>query len=187
MPMEHIRPYETKDRSAVERICIETAGPGFAETAARRAGTLAAFCQVYLDCSPQCCLVAVDGQDRPVGYILCAPDFAQWCRQIPRQFASGFPFGFWWNFGSMLEAIPFAKEYPAHLHINLLPGFQRKGLGRQLVDALEQALVAQNCPGVFLGVSEKNASAIRFYERCGFHVLGRCPGTVIYGKKIKSK
>ena len=85
----------------------------------------------------------------------------------------------------MLGAVPYLKQYPAHLHINLLPGYQRMGLGRQLMQALEKALRQQNCPGVSLCVSGDNHGAMRFYERCGFRVLGKHPGAVAYGKILK--
>lgn len=82
----------------------------------------------------------------------------------------------------MLGALPYAKEYPAHLHINLLEPYRRMGLGRQLMDALEQALRAQGCAGVSLCVNAGNHGAMRFYESCGFQVLGHHPGSVAYGK-----
>lgn len=84
----------------------------------------------------------------------------------------------------MLGALPYIREYPAHLHINLLPPYQRKGLGRQLMDALEASLQQRNCSGVSLCVNSRNQGAMRFYERCGFQKLGRHPGSVAYGKKL---
>lgn len=84
----------------------------------------------------------------------------------------------------MLGAVPYLKAYPAHLHINLLPPYQRMGLGRQLMKALEHALRQHNCPGVSLCVGKHNHGAMRFYESCGFQVLGQHPGSVAYGKKL---
>ena len=37
MPNITVRPYQEKDRSTVEQICIDTAGAGFRETPAQRA------------------------------------------------------------------------------------------------------------------------------------------------------
>lgn len=177
-----IRPYEGKDCACVQQICIETAGPGFRETPIKKRAAVAAFCQYFITHSPEACFVAVDEGDIPVGYILCTPSFGRWCRYAPEQFLTGFPFGFLWSLGSMLGAVPYLRKYPAHLHINLLPPYQRMGLGRQLMNALENALRKQECPGVSLCVSKHNHGAMRFYESCGFQVLGQHPGAVAYGK-----
>ena len=74
-----VRPYQKKDRAYVEQICIATAGPGFAETPYRERAAVAAFCRYFITHCPETCFVAADGSDIPVGYILCAPSFADWC------------------------------------------------------------------------------------------------------------
>ncbi len=184
MPEITIRPYQEKDSEAVQRICIVTAGPGFSETPQRKKAAAAAFCRYFIARCPEFCFVAVDEHDIPVGYLICTPSFGRWCRYAPEQFLTGFPFGFLWSIGSMLGALPYVREYPAHLHINLLFPYRRMGLGRRLMDALESALRRQNCPGVSLCVNSRNQGAMRFYERCGFQKLGRQPGSVAYGKKL---
>ncbi|MEQ9330010.1 GNAT family N-acetyltransferase [Thalassobaculum sp.] len=63
------------------------------------------------------------------------------------------------------------RPYPAHLHINLLPRLQGRGIGRRLVEEWVQAVRAAGAPGVHLGVSEANAKAICFYRACGFREL----------------
>ncbi len=60
------------------------------------------------------------------------------------------------------------KQFPSHLHIDLLPRAQGRGQGRALMDTLLAALVAQGSPGVHLGVSPANTRAIGFYRRLGF-------------------
>jgi ribosomal protein S18 acetylase RimI-like enzyme len=177
-----IRPYEKKDQSYVEQICIATAGPGFAETPLRKKAAVAAFCRYFITHCPETCFVAADESDIPVGYILCTTSFGNWCKHGPEQFLTSFPFGLLWSIGSMLGGLPYVRSYPAHLHINLLPPYQRQGLGRQLMQALEQELRKRNCSGVSLCVDKNNHGAMRFYESCGFHVLGRHSGSVAYGK-----
>jgi ribosomal protein S18 acetylase RimI-like enzyme len=71
--------------------------------------------------------------------------------------------------------------YPAHLHIDLLPRAQGRGLGRTLITTLVDALRERGVPGLHLGVSEQNAGAIAFYDRVGFrtvaaHTWGRTLG-----------
>lgn len=185
MATAKIRPYQNKDCPYVQQICIETAGARFVETPYKKRAAVAAFCQYFITRCSEFCFVAVNEADIPVGYILCTPTFGHWCRYAPEQFLTGFPYGLLWSLGSMLGAVPYLKTYPAHLHINLLPPYQRMGLGRQLMHALEYKLRQQKCSGVSLCVSKHNEGAMRFYESCGFHVLGNHPGSVAYGKKLK--
>ncbi len=55
--------------------------------------------------------------------------------------------------------------------INLLavdPGMQRRGLGRNMMEAAELRLDALGCPKVNLQVRHSNSGAIAFYERLGY-------------------
>lgn len=62
-------------------------------------------------------------------------------------------------------------EYPAHLHIDLLPAAQGQGLGRTLITSFRTQLRELGVPGVHLGYAQRNESAGAFYERLGFHPL----------------
>jgi GNAT superfamily N-acetyltransferase len=57
---------------------------------------------------------------------------------------------------------------PAHLHIDLLPTYQRQGWGRKLIGALVERLKEMGLTGVWLGMDPKNVDARVFYERLGF-------------------
>lgn len=69
------------------------------------------------------------------------------------------------------EEAPFLGQYPAHLHIDLLPDLQGKGCGRSLLERFLAELKARKCPGVHLGVSAKNPGAVAFYRKTGFTEL----------------
>jgi ribosomal protein S18 acetylase RimI-like enzyme len=75
-------------------------------------------------------------------------------------------------------------EYPAHLHVDLLPRLQGQGWGRRLVDAVAQRLTTRGATGVHLGVDEANTGAIAFYERLGFTELSRPAGARIFGRRL---
>ncbi len=67
-------------------------------------------------------------------------------------------------------------QYPAHLHIDLLPRAQGGGLGRRLIAALTDALRERGVPGVHLGVEARNTGAQAFYARIGFTVAHQDDG-----------
>jgi ribosomal protein S18 acetylase RimI-like enzyme len=74
---------------------------------------------------------------------------------------------------SMLVAWPHVlAEYPAHMHIDIVPEFQRQGWGTVLLDAFLQAAKKEGTKGLHLGMLRSNESAKLFYEKVGFEV---CP------------
>lgn len=56
--------------------------------------------------------------------------------------------------------------------IYLLARFQRRGLGQRLLDFATKVAQERNCRGLWLGVWERNAKAIAFYEQAGFSIVG---------------
>jgi len=66
-------------------------------------------------------------------------------------------------------ALPEAlRPCPSHLHIDLLPSAQGRGLGRALMQRLLETLRRDGSDGVHLGVAAANVRAIGFYEHLGF-------------------
>ncbi|MFE7524012.1 GNAT family N-acetyltransferase [Streptomyces halstedii] len=71
--------------------------------------------------------------------------------------------------------------YPAHLHIDLLPPWQRRGFGRELMDAFLGALRARGVGAVHLSMLTANTPARSFYDRLGFHEIEVAdPGPLTY-------
>ena len=48
------------------------------------------------------------------------------------------------------------------------PEYQRRSIGRQMMAAVEERLMALGCPKINLQVRADNASALAFYERIGY-------------------
>jgi ribosomal protein S18 acetylase RimI-like enzyme len=71
------------------------------------------------------------------------------------------------------------EEYPAHVHIDLLPRFQGHGYGGRMMRMLFSTLVGAGARGVHLGVSPRNMRAIGFYEHLGMSKYGQTDDTVI--------
>jgi ribosomal protein S18 acetylase RimI-like enzyme len=88
---------------------------------------------------------------------------------------------------------PYAEmlsTYPAHLHINIHPNYQRNGLGSLLLEAYEQNLIQKSVAGYHLGVYGKNQVGISFYEKKGLTRLRQLPRigkpyVIFFGRKLK--
>ncbi len=179
-----IRPYEPKDADAVRFICLNSEGPCDLNEAEQHY-ILTTYCDYYIETEPQNCFVAADEDDRAVGYVICAEDFdayrpvflREYLPRIPAERLS-FRFG---ARGSTVMQNQYKAAYPAHLHIDVLPEYQRHGLGRRMVDALLAHLRAKGIPGVMLTVGTGNRVGRSFYEKYGFTFLETRGGDTAYG------
>lgn len=80
------------------------------------------------------------------------------------------------------------EEYPSHLHIDLLPRAQGRGLGAEMIQVLLDKLTAAGAPGVHLGMHASNARAEKFYKKMGFHELVRDGKDSLYlGKRLAGR
>jgi ribosomal protein S18 acetylase RimI-like enzyme len=75
-------------------------------------------------------------------------------------------------------------RYPAHLHIDLHPRAQGRGLGRRLMEILLDALRDRGAPGVHLGVAAANHRAIGFYTHLGFDRIGPGAGGILFARRL---
>lgn len=185
-----VRPYRPDDRDAVDDICIRTADSGRdASDFYEDPGILPAiFAHPYAHLEPDLAFVVDDG-GRAVGYILGTADTPTFVRRFRDEWlplvTGRFPppadpsappanndeamAGLLHNPERMLVAE--LAPYPAHLHIDLLPPYQRAGHGRRLVEAFVAALRERGVPGLHLGMAAGNVAARRFYDRLGFHEI----------------
>jgi ribosomal-protein-alanine N-acetyltransferase len=66
--------------------------------------------------------------------------------------------------------------YAIHAHLNLLavqPGYQRQGVGRQLLEWLEASARTAGIFKVYLELRASNDGAQAFYEKIGYRWVGR--------------
>ena len=61
------------------------------------------------------------------------------------------------------------------MNIAVHPDYRRKGVARQLIDALTEKLAANGIRSLMLEVRASNAPAISLYEKLGFALAGRRP------------
>lgn len=83
-----------------------------------------------------------------------------------------------------IEGNQWVSEYPAHLHIDLLPELQGKGIGRSLINVFLNELKTKKCTGIHLGVNSKNSGAIEFYKKMDFLILQQDTKSLIMGKHL---
>lgn len=186
--MATIRPMEQYDIIDVEYICRMTAG----EVCRREPVLGNVISKMYSTYYARECretsFVLVNEKDRPVGYVLCESDY----RRFRRDYLKNDVPDIWrLNKKHGLEAsvfhVPydvFGRKYPAHLHIDILPEYQSKGYGQEMIKTLLNKLKEMNIPGVMLITNRDNKGAIRFYERLGFKTLLAVGGPVIMAKNL---
>ncbi|HHM01794.1 MAG TPA: GNAT family N-acetyltransferase, partial [Caldithrix abyssi] len=76
------------------------------------------------------------------------------------------------------------RDYPAHLHIDILPEGQGRGMGRKLMEAFMTTLRKKNIPALHLEVGLSNSGAIAFYRRMGFSTIAEYEKSLALGIKL---
>jgi GNAT superfamily N-acetyltransferase len=64
-----------------------------------------------------------------------------------------------------------AEKYPAHLHMNLLPRVQRRGVGSTLLETWLERAASVGAHDLHVGVNRGNGGAIRFWASRRFKAL----------------
>ncbi len=181
--MTRIRPYRSSDLTRLRQICVLTGNAGGDATGMHSTDDLLpdVFLEPYVTFAPGWAWV-VDKGAGPLGYIVAVSDtpaFVAWWRDrwtpwfAERYPRPDVPFSdeeelVLRGYRPGVLEIPEAAEYPAHLHIDLLPEAQGRGYGRALIGVLRRELEKAGVPGVTAALDPANASARPFYDRLGF-------------------
>ena len=191
-----IRPFRAGDTDACYEVCLRTAHFGRDATPLHSDPRLVGEVWVgpYLALLPEFALV-VEDDEGVGGYVVGAADTAAWDRLVatvwfpplraryPRgTFPPGTADGDCENLihSPMVMPAEIVASHPAHLHIDLLPRLQGRGLGRRLMDEFLAMVRDAGADALHLGCSPENANAVAFYRHLGFEdllagfVWGRC-------------
>jgi ribosomal protein S18 acetylase RimI-like enzyme len=76
------------------------------------------------------------------------------------------------------------RNYPSHLHLDLLERVRGQGNGRRLMERMLSQLRERGSPGVHLGVDPTNANAIAFYRHLGFEDVGSQADSGLMGLRL---
>lgn len=175
--MIEIREYREEDRKTVEDICRITDSSNLDDDV-----LLTLYCHYYIEKEKENCFVATDN-DRAIGYIISTLNYEKWKRDFTSYYLdkasdkvrkSGLD--------SISFYSPFSSLYPSHLHIDILPSYERMGIGHRLMDRLIKSLKEKGSMGLMLGVNPENTKAVSFYKKYGFSQLDN--NSSVFGIKL---
>lgn len=186
-----IRAYEPRDLAALYDICLKTGDAGEDASARYRDPELLGhvYAGPYAALEPELVFVLED-EAGVCGYVLGALDSARyyqnyaahWLPPLQARYPDPAGDSAGWTADERichmlhhprLELAEAVRDYPSHLHIDLLPRAQGRGYGRRLMDRFVTALRERGSKGVHLGVATSNTRAQRFYRSYGFSELMR--------------
>ncbi len=183
-----VRPYEPADRSAVRKICCDTAHRGSPiENFFRDREVFAdVVTRYYTDFEPQSAWVAAS-EAEVVGYLTGCLDTHRYRRImrgriLPQAVARAILRGVlfhpesWrllesaimtWRVGGLHRGVSLEK-YPAHMHINISSHFRSHQAGHHLGERFISQVKEARLFGIHLVTRSDNVSACQFFEKIGF-------------------
>ncbi len=186
-----IRKCRKADAKGIMNVCFKTGYMGEDATGhfsdVKLFGLL--FCLYYPRYEREHSFVAEDNREI-VGYILGSPDselqerlfLAKIGWRIPIRLFFVTSWRYFQDIKTILHFIRLPrsnpnfninKKYPAHLHIDILEKYQRKGIGSKLMDKFETHMRKLGVKGIHLGTSEGNYKAVPFYKKKGYKIIHR--------------
>ena len=191
-----LRPYRSEDQAALIEICRLTGDAGKDATGRYRDPGLLAeyFATPYAVYAPELCRVLED-EAGACGYVIGVADTRGFVDWFNREWLPGLQAAIAnvrvpddapdaWLYAMIrrpMEVPAWVDEYPAHVHIDLLPRAQGQGWGRRMMHAWINLARQRGATGVHLGVSPNNTGAIAFYTRLGMKRLPAPDGAVAFG------
>ncbi len=195
----NIRPYHTSDLTSLYKICLLTGNSGKDATKLLSDPDLMGhlYAAPYALFEPEVCFV-ITNNNKPCGYIIGTKDSQKFYEKCEKDW-----------FPILRNRYPIAGEsdksfnsviikrlheghkvkdelsnYPAHLHINLLPETQGQGLGWKIINLFVDKLRELNVSALHLEVGKTNLGAIKFYEKLGFHIIKEFKHSIAFGMKL---
>ena len=195
-----IRPFRPEDLDALYAICLGTADNGEDASGLYRDPALPGhvFAAPYAVLEPNLCFVLSADGDPPCGYVVGTRNSAQfearceadWFPALRRRYPMPAPDDesrearMTRLIHAGHRADPELADWPAHLHIDLLPSAQGRGQGARLLAAFVGRLRELQVPGLHLFTGPGNPRAMRFYEHSGFAAIKTTGRTIAYGMRL---
>lgn len=188
--MLSIRTFQPGDLRALYAIALRTGDAGGDASSLHEDGDLVGhiYAAPYAVLEPDLAIVAEDAVGVG-GYVVGALDSDTWHARLEREWwpdlrqryadPSGTPPKTWT--ADQLRAYVIhhpqpppaqvAMAFPAHIHLNLLPRLQGRGVGARLLAAWFAAAEERGAGPAHVGVSHTNARGLRFWAGQGFERL----------------
>lgn len=198
--MVQLRPYRADDLEALYEICLATGDAGADATPLHNDGRTIGhiYSAPYGVLEPDKVFVAED-EEGVAGYVVGTHDTDAYVARLESE---------WWpGLRAHYAAVPPADltpadrqrvaamirpsstpadivaQYPAHIHMNLLPRLRGQRVGTGLLQLWIEQAKAAGVAGIHLGASASNAGGIAFWTRSGFTPL-RTESAVWFGMAL---
>lgn len=200
--MVTLRPYRADDLQALYDIALVTGDAGQDATSLHRDPKLIGhiYAAPYGMLEPDHVFVADDEQGVG-GYVVGTFDTNEFTRKLERQ---------WWpalrahyaDTAGMTEAdrgriaaimqphhapADLVAEYPAHIHMNLLPRLRGQRVGTGLLHRWVEQAKSAGVRGIHLGASASNVGGVAFWTRSGFVPNRTIGSTVWFGMRLEGR
>jgi len=194
-----IRSFKESDLPALYEICLKTGDSGKdASSIYKDPKLLGHFYAAPYAILKTKLVYILAKDDVPIGYIIGTDDSQEffriteekWFPQLRRQYS--LPNGTDNSPDARIIRLihkghvprPELLSYPAHLHIDILPEGQGKGMGRKLIEVFKNKLIEMNVTALHLEVGKRNTDAIKFYEKVGFNLIKEFEYSMAFGVKL---
>lgn len=178
-----IRPYQAKDKERLQLICRETAHESYQKSDATYAAVTILYNDYYTEQEPEHIFVATDENDLAIGYILCSVDDKKFRKEMKTTYKKRLqkvcPSKVAEALLACLLSSVLPKKYRPHLHIDILPQYQKKGIGKNLMNALRSHLYSLGVLYLSILSLSTKATGYPFYKKYGFGILRRYLPTIV--------
>ena len=200
--MVTLRPFEPNDLDAFYAISLATGHAGADASHLHEDPKLIGhiYSAPYALLAPDLVIVAADDEG-VAGYVVGALDTTAWEESLERLWwpklrheyddPTASPRDTWTHDQRRASVIhhpgrtptALTDAWPAHLHLNLLPRVQRRGVGSSLLEAWLQRAAARGVSAAHVGVNRENVGGLGFWGARGFKPLaleGLAPGRTVW-------
>lgn len=166
-----IRKYRESDRDSVREICKQTAFDSYKKDPRKLETVPIMFCDYFIEQEPENVFVLANDDDEAVGYIICAADYEKFSRKMSNEYMQRVK-----NtrrtecmyLKVFLHFVKQMKDRPVHMHIDILPDYQRQGWGTKLIDTLVAHLKEQGIDHLSIISVNPNSAGFNLYKKYGF-------------------
>lgn len=181
--MYTIRKYKSEDKEQLRFICKETTWEDNKKDENKLESIPIIFNDYFTEYEPDNIFVAVNEEDKPVGYVISSSNFSlfkdKMLHDIKHRVKMVYPASLAMFFASFIAVAVTNKKYRTHLHIDLLPEAQRQGLGTKLIDTLCVHLKENGIKNVSVLTISTDSAGYKFYKKYGFRTIQRFTPTRI--------